>query len=487
MSSQRHLSAYAAGVCVCVLPVLSSCAPDHATGVAPPPEVAGVSVALNPHNALSLIVTARLVHADSVRLAYALDGEPEKTTPFVGATDSVTHLVALGLRENATYAIAVEARTAERSTRSAPVTAQTGEPPALIRTLRLTENGQAPAGYTLIVPVYAKTDAGAFAVAFDSAGRLAWYREFAGEGWVVEAKQLPNGHFSAYVGRSFGWQPTTGRYVEFMADGEEAQSFQAAAPRFTDPHEILYTFTGGVVSAVHLLAYDLGTVDLRAAGGLPDAELALHSIVRQSPTGVVEFATRISDHFTIGDWPTPTPSAPDLVHPSSLALDGAGNYIVSLQAMDEIMCIDSRSGAVLWRFGGRHDDFTILDDPLGGFSGQHDVRVLENGHLLFFDNRSHAEPATPRAVEYALDPVARTARMVWEFRPSPALASPIMGSVQRLASGNTFVAFGLARRVTEVSANGIVWSGTLTADGELAPMQLYRALRIGSLYEYVRL
>jgi hypothetical protein len=63
--------------------------------------------------------------------------------------------------------------------------------------------------------------------------------------------------------------------------------------------------------------------------------------------------------------------------------------------------VDASTGRARWRFGGDRSDFTILDDPLTGFRGQHSVQVLENGNLLFLDNRRGAVPSSARAVEYA--------------------------------------------------------------------------------------
>ena len=60
-----------------------------------------------------------------------------------------------------------------------------------------------------------------------------------------------------------------------------------------------------------------------------------------------------------------------------------------------------------------------------------------------------------------------------------------MGSVQRLANGNTVIGFAIPARVMEVDpAGGVVSDATLSANG--APMQFYRAVRIASLYRYMR-
>jgi hypothetical protein len=86
-------------------------------------------------------------------------------------------------------------------------------------------------------------------------------------------------------------------------------------------------------------------------------------------------------------------------------------------------------------------------------------------------------------VEYALDLTAHTATLVWEFRHSPPIYTSFVGSVQRLASGNTAIGYGLAGHATEVTPDGgVVWEADLQVDGK--PTLAYRLTRIASLYRY---
>jgi hypothetical protein len=58
-----------------------------------------------------------------------------------------------------------------------------------------------------------------------------------------------------------------------------------------------------------------------------------------------------------------------------------------------------------------------------------------------------------------------------------------MGSVQRLANGNTVIGLAIPGRVMEVDRGGrVVADATLTTNG--IPTQFYRAIRIASLYTY---
>jgi hypothetical protein len=452
--------------------------------------VSAATADLNPFNALSLVVSFQAAGADSTRVVYAAGGQAEQSTPWspVGTGDS--RLAVLGLRPATAYDLRVQVAGPGGLAASDTIRTTTGQPPAAIEGLMLDVQGTPSRGYTLLVPVgFPSGVDNGYLLAFDEAGTLCWYREFDGGGWAVEAKQLPSGNFSVYLGRSYGYQPADGRYAEIMPEGEEIDSFRVGQPSFTDPHEMLLSFNGSALGAAHLIGYDLRTVDLSAYGGSASAQLAMHFIQRQGPTGAVEFRWNAADHYSPADWPAPATQALqafDLVHPSSLEIDRDGNYIISLQAMDEIAKIDANSGAFLWRLGGRHNQFQFENDPLGGFQGQHDVRVLDDGHVLLLDDRVRSLPSSARAVEYSLDTQAMTATLVWQYQPNPPVTSPIMGSVERLANGNTVVGFGFAGRVDEVDpAGNVLAQASLRGPGG-ASVELYRALRIPSLYRYER-
>ncbi len=454
------------------------------------PAITDLAAGANPYNALSAIVTFRAARGDSARVLYASATEPERATPWQPLLGDLQRIAVLGLLPTTSYRLQVQAAGVGGTGTSTSVGSTTGEIPVAIRVMHLVVTGSQSPGYSLIVPVRFSSDSSTgFLLAFDETGALRWYREFDEGGWALEAKQQPNGNFTVYLGRSYGFAPYEGRYVEVTPVGEEVHDFRVHAPSYTDPHELLLAFGDTALEQVHLLGYDLRPVDLSAYGGSPNALLGIHAIERQSATGAVEFRWNAGDHYTPADWPTPTTQAQaarDLVHPSSLTVDRDNNYVVSLQAMDEIAKIDARTGAFIWRLGGRHNQFTIADDPLGGFQGQHSVRVLEDGHFLLMDNRVRSNPSNARAVEYALDTVTMVARLVWQYQPSPPVASPIMGSVQRLGSGNTVVGFGYAGRVDEVDrTGGALAQASLVGTGG-AGVQFYRAVKVPSLYRYQR-
>ncbi len=154
-----------------------------------------------------------------------------------------------------------------------------------------------------------------------------------------------------------------------------------------------------------------------------------------------------------------------------------------MRHLGQVLKIDGQSSAILWRLGGAKNEFTFVNDPLNGFSAQHSVWVLPNGNLLLFDNGTRHEPPESRAVEYALDTGAKTATLVWQFRHAPVIYAPFTGLVQRLASGNTLVAYAWVGHATEATPAGrIAWEADVELDGRAAI--LYRLLRVHSLYRY---
>ncbi len=151
------------------------------------------------------------------------------------------------------------------------------------------------------------------------------------------------------------------------------------------------------------------------------------------------------------------------VHGNSIFPDNDGNIIVSLPSAFELIKINMITGETIWRFGGPESDFEISgehdENKPGYFSMQHDAKRLPNGNILLYDNGPAKDPTYSRAVEYSLDETAKKAQMVWEYRHTPDISAFAMGSVQRLANGNTLINWGLItgdeyKTLTEVTPEG---------------------------------
>jgi outer membrane protein assembly factor BamB len=280
-------------------------------------------------------------------------------------------------------------------------------------------------------------------------------------------------------------EQVSGHYVEFTPAGDSVRAITVSPPRYLDNHDLWITRGPDGSDRFHFFTYDFRTADLRPIGGAAGVRLAGHQLVRTRADRSVEFEWNAWDRLAIEEWvelPRPDPSdsvGRDFDHPNSLAFDRDGNYIVSFRNLAQVMKIDAKSGEILWRLGGLKSDFSILDDPFGGFSAQHSATILPDGNLLLYDNGTSHQPPETRAVEYALDSAAGTARLVWEHRQQPPVYTQAVGSVQRLASGNTLVGYGWIGRASEVGADGSVkWAAELMVDGQ--PALVYRLVRISS-------
>ncbi len=451
------------------------------------PAVESVSATANPNSVLSSVVHFTTRNADSARVNYGITGEPRDSTPFQSMVGDTGSIVVIGLHADTPYMYLVEAVRGTKRAESAPLTSHTGALPTDLQRVALTSDGPASAGYLLTAVTL---DSNGYALAFGPSGDVCWYRRFGlrpGEN-AVETKQQPDGTITVFIGATFGWQPTYGRYFQILPSGELVGTHAASVPYYTDNHELLLTGSAPRFGEVLLFGYDLRHVDLTSLGGQADVLLAGHSIVRQTREGSVKFFWSAWDHFTLRDWIEIPPDLAQLTntdfdHPNSLDIDGDGNYVASFRNLSEITKIDAVTGAIIWRLGGRNNQFTLVNDPLSGFAGQHSVRVLPNGDLLLFDNGIRHAPPESRAAQYRVDAVARTATLVWQFRHDPPLFSPFLGSVQRFQDGRTLIGYGGLGVATEVSAAGaVLWEGRLLIDG--APTSFYRAIKVRSLYQF---
>ena len=462
--------------------------------------VSSLELSENPHSVLSALVSFEVLGAPAgteVRVRYESEEETGET-PAYPVEEGTQEVAVLGLLPETTYDVTVEVSgSSEAASRTESFT--TGSLPEPLQNVTIEATGESPEGYTLVETFLGPK----FVFAFDGEGRIRWYKDFRNEPRGFETKIQPNGNFTTYVGLSFGFQPTYGKFIEYTPDGEELRTYSAQPPYYTDSHELLLTTNeGGEVDYAHFFSYDLQPIDeAPPVGGDVGTRTAGHQLLRQSPEGDIDFFWNAWDHFGVEDWIEPRGSEEyeDFDHPNSLDIDEDGNYIVSMRSFGAVLKLNAKTGDLLWQLGGRKNQFEILDDPLNGFSAQHTAYMTDAGTLLILDNGARHDPQQSRAVEYELDLEAMTATMVWEFRPE-GVYSPIVSSAERLQNGNTLVGFGIPSQIYEVDAEGeTLWEVAIThkegedvvegeeaAEGEEADnsVPFYRANRLPSLYEY---
>jgi hypothetical protein len=189
----------------------------------------------------------------------------------------------------------------------------------------------------------------------------------------------------------------------------------------------------------------------------------------------VIFQWRSWDHFQITDATHENLLASniDYVHGNAIEIDTDSNIIISSRHMDEITKINSTTGDIIWRLGGKNNQFVFSNDSIG-FSHQHCIRRLENQNLLLFDNGNYHTPAFSRAIEYQINETNKTVNLVWQYIRTPSIYASAMGSVQRLSNGNTLIGWGSASpTLTEVTPEGNIAYELLLPSGQMS----YRAFR----------
>lgn len=418
--------------------------------------------------------------ADSARVWYTAAGGEPQSTPFVAVGDGSAQIVVPALEPGTQYEMHVEARASADSGVSQSSSFTTGELPEAVRNLSIRmSTGTFPAGY--ILTEIEASDSTLYALAFDSTGKLVWYRNFPDYDQILDLQQQPNGHFTVYLGGSTGWQPVNGEFAEFTVGGDITHEWKLPDQYYMDGHEIRFAMQDTTVVAAYLFGYDQQPMDMTGHGGDSDSLVSVHQIFKLSPGGDAQLLFSGTDRWTLDDWISPPlTNAGDMDHPNSLDFDSDGNLIVSWRNLGAITKHDANTGEVLWQLGGTKSDFTLDGDPLDGFGGQHYARMLPDDHILLYDNGTNHDPGESRAVEYALDETNKTATFVWNFRHSPTIYTTFMGSAQRLPNGNTLIGYSTDATLTEVDPAGNVVAEGRKMDGG-TPSIFYRAVWIPSL------
>jgi hypothetical protein len=119
-----------------------------------------------------------------------------------------------------------------------------------------------------------------------------------------------------------------------------------------------------------------------------------------------------------------------------------GNLLICIRNLDLIGVIDRDTHELVWSWGAG-----VLERP-------HHPMLLENGHLLMFDNGTVRRYT--RILE--LDPASNRIVWVYEAEPKETFFSKTRGGNQRLPNGNTLITNSDTGQAFEVTREGeVVW------------------------------
>jgi arylsulfate sulfotransferase len=413
--------------------------------------------------------------------------------PVLGFLPATTHSVAVELRDDAGEVLLVP-----------PISVTTAALPAdyPVFTTQQIVPAQTEPGVTL-------TGIASFVMAIDSAGRTVWFSDL-GEG-MEDVRRLAGGHLLINLSNHVF-------AIELDVFGNVVQRWHAAHSTAGLP--------GSTAVAVDSFHHELGM--------LPGGDLFTLSTERKTydsyPTSEIDPTPQSAPHDVVGDvvvqfardgtvirrysmldrldpyrlgygsfgtfWaPLYGLSATDWSHGNAVFPDpGDGGFLVSLRHQDALAKLDA-GGALQWILG-TPDNWgpgfaglllTPVGAPFAWQFHQHGPRILANGDILMLDNGNfRVSPPAPkpptsfsRAVEYAVDPVRKEIRQVWQYDADQTIFAPATGDADVGAvTGNVIICFGGASRIVEVTHT----EPAVKVFEMTASRTIYRAQRVASLY-----
>jgi hypothetical protein len=280
----------------------------------------------------------------------------------------------------------------------------------------------------------------------DSLGRTVFYRVFSGlpigNSNTLDFKIQPNGQITYY---SYALD----RFLSMDSTFTEVDTFNVANNFQMDVHDIQFLPDGHYLLLakesryMNLSAYHWFGANHNQPGGT-NAEVIGAVIQEFDENENLVWEWKAHDHFDFDDVDSIWlfgPNKVDWTHANAIERDADGNMLLSSRHFNEITKINRQNGNIIWRLGGKENQFTFVNDPIR-FKGQHDIRRLPNGHITLYDNGRYHIPEMARALEYSLIESSKIATLQWEYIYDSTMYSIALGNFQTLENGNRLVDFG---------------------------------------------
>ena len=341
----------------------------------------------------------------------------------------------------------------------------------------------------------------------DKYGNEIWNDGFwENEGWTSGGFMLNHineyGNISGYSGLNYPYN--TGTKINFDLDF----LWSAPTPEYSvDMHEFKQISNGnymgfqnvyavGPIPSDNFMTANFQALGYQADGVTPEFPWFGQKIVEWNSDHEVVWSWNPFDHFTMDDfenggtwWHSFHEGSYDWMHSNAFHFDEEESVIyVSHRHLSRISKIAYPSGDVIWNMGlpaeyntGENNICTEL-----GFSFQHNIQLLDDGSLLFFDNGNLSEMLLGDS-----NPTTRIRRIrvidnsycetIWEYELPPNLFGSATGSVQLLDNGNYSIYTMASASVIEVTPEQeIIWKHTGNINNTWG--WHYRAYKIPSIH-----
>jgi outer membrane protein assembly factor BamB len=326
------------------------------------------------------------------------------------------------------------------------------------------------------------SDVGNYAVVADQNGIPVWYQKVNSPLSPLDFQLLPNDVLS-WSGISLSNFSNLG--YEMLQLDSNAHTNLFAPEGVTGGHELIERPDGNYYIIGNILSYG----NLSSLGLGSDAPFINYLIEEFSPNGQLLWEWNLADHIgpdqcepkflsTINDNGL---KVNVIYHANSLDVSSDGTQILlSIRDTSAVYDISKATGQVLWKLGGNgissSPQISVVNDPNGTFSGQHDARFEPNNDISIFDDETFTSN-TARAVEYHLDFSTMTASPVFQFLNPTGSNTFATGSFRIYDNGNdNLIDWGMTANsgYTEVNASGSVLMRVVFPSGYAS----YRTIKV---------
>jgi hypothetical protein len=346
-------------------------------------------------------------------------------------------------------------------------------PPAV--TVRVAPAAESAAGYLFASPFLGPGQWGP--MIFDDSGDLVWFHPLPGGEDAADFRTQTyhsKNVLTWWQGRTLQLGYGLGEDIIANANYKTIGVVKAGNGLRADEHEFTLTPEG----SAYVTAYSPVVTSLSSAGG-PASGLALDGVIQEIDihTGLVMWEWHSLGHVDVSESYSKLPGLAtnpyDYFHINSLATAPDGDLLISARNTWALYEIDARSGAVVWRLGGKKSTFAL--GPGVRFAYQHDAQFLRSGEISLFDDEGAPPVAPPSRGELIkLDERTRTATLAGQLvRSGGPLITTSQGDVQSLPGGGFLVGWGGLPNLTEFSSTGQVIYDAQLPPGETS----YRVYR----------
>jgi hypothetical protein len=327
------------------------------------------------------------------------------------------------------------------------------EPPAL--DIRIHSPATA-SGYVFAAPYGGPGASGP--MIFDDSGSLVWFHPLptGTESTNLQVQQLEGKPVLTYW-RGHIQPQGFGLGEEIILDDSyrEIARVHAGNGFPTDLHDF-HLSSGG--TALLTVFYPIDC-DLRSVGGSSQGDVT-DTIYQEvdTRTGLVRREWHSLDHVALADSYLPAAGTSrawpfDYFHLNSVEALADGDTLISGRNTWGLYRLDSQTGRVLARIGGRHSTVKLASGAAVAY--QHDAQRQPDGTITVFDNGSTPKVhKQSRGLLLDVDPVRRTDSVVAQYLHPTPLSAGSEGNLQVLSNGDVFVGWGAAHYFSEYSRSG---------------------------------